>query len=240
MVPRLMPFVIWSNLLHSPLTTERLQKAIVETSVIKKMHVSLNFTTQGIITTELIVGLINADTILLKVDIGSGATLRLCTVNGSVVDPALGDNSGTLLIPVPKSRSTESTLQLSYLLDGQPIQDGLRLDLPLPQIELPIDEMGILLCPPPQYSVDLKKPGLFQVAKAPNSIQLTRKDIKINWMNSDKRPIPSDAPPRIRELITALETYYIDNNSYAPNFSNLTTPIAHLPPGDDFWAGLAV
>ena len=56
-----------------------------------------------------------------------------------------------------------------------------------------------------------------------------------NYSGSN-RPKVSRAESEMRNIATALETYYIDNNCYPHSLYQLTTPVAHLPllPFDPF------
>jgi len=217
------------------LTPERFEKAEVETTRIEKMLVALKFASQNTLQTQMVLNLRNTDADMLAVEVPGDISIRKCEIDGFSIEPALGEKPGTLLFPAPKSRTKITIIDLEYLSSIEPLGRGRKMELPIPKVSLPIDELGLLLSVPEGYEERLPDKGLLEPSKEMPVAQIPEHLMDLEWLEG---PIgrPQGAPKEVQDIVVALETYYIDNNAYPPTLNALTEPVVHLKdPSPRFW-----
>lgn len=217
----------------------RYEKARIESNRVERLLASLEFSAQGTIRTDVILNLRNTEFDMLPLYLPAHTALLSCQVNGLSVNPVIGDQPENLLVPVLRSPSQLSSIQLSYLTSGIPLERAGTVALPIPRITLPIDEAGIGLTIPPDFEVNLVSSDLFQrtTGVPPVEVQSIGGIAgRLEWVDNDANsPRREGVPKEVQDIAVALETYYVDNNSYPPQLQALVQPYQYMHPQSSFW-----
>jgi len=210
------------------LTTQRYEIAQVETTLIKSMIVALKYTAQGTLQTDLFIEVKNTLLDMLPVEVFPDISIRECEIDGLPMEPARGETENTLLFPIPKSQNSTTTILLSYLSDCKPLSALRAVDLPIPKVTIPVDELGLLLSVPAPYRIALAPTGPFEPSQEIPLARLPERMVEKDWISGPSGDPGAKYSDELRRIAVAMETYYIDNNSYPPSLLNLTTPVVHL------------
>ncbi len=210
------------------LTTQRYEIAQVESTLIKSMIVALKYTAQGTLQTDLFIEVKNTLLDLLPVEVLPNISIRECEIDGLPMEPARGETENTLLFPIPKSQNSTTTILLSYLSDCKPLGALRAVDLPIPKVTIPVDELGLLLSVPAPFRIALAPTGPFEPSQEIPVARLPERMVEKDWISGPSGDLGGKYSDELRRIAVALETYYVDNNSYPPSLLNLTTPVVHL------------
>ncbi len=210
------------------LSTSRYELAKVETTMIKSMIVALKYTAQGTLQTDLFIEVKNTLLDMLPVEVFPDISIRECEIDGIRVEPARGETENTILFPIPKSQNSTTTILLSYLSDCKPLSALRSVDLPIPKVTIPVDELGLLLSVPAPYRIALAPTGPFEPSQEIPVARLPERMVEKDWISGPSGDPGARYTDELRRIAVALETYYIDNNAYPPSLLNLTTPVVHL------------
>lgn len=210
------------------LTTQRYEIAQVETTLIKSMIVALKYTAQGTLQTELFIEVKNTLLDMLPVEVFPDISIRECEIDGLPMEPARGETENTLLFPIPKSQNSTTTILLSYLSDCKSLSALRAVDLPIPKVTIPVDELGLLLSAPAPYRIALAPTGPFEQSQEIPVARLPERMVERDWISGPSRDPGGKYSDELRRIAVAMETYYIDSNTYPPSLLNLTTPVIYL------------
>ena len=114
----------------------------------------------------------------VKITLPSGAVVWSSSLAGRPVRPGQSPD-GSLLFPLAKSGAGEeaslASIQILYVLRGNPWSEKGQAPLSLPALDLPVSKAGVLLYYPPQFRVTPATQGAFQVQtyERPSSPALT-------------------------------------------------------------------
>jgi hypothetical protein len=213
------------------LDVERFEGIDMEESIVRNMLTRLTYSLQGSVRSESTMEILNTHLDRLSFRIGEGATVREARLSDAPVTPAPGDEPGSILMPVPRSKTKVSRALLDYLVTGEPL--GKRRDavLPIPEVPLPIDHLLVQVIPPAGYEVELLSEGVFHQVPPPKLEDMPAPETDIHWLTGPggEGSIPSkQVEQKMKKIAVALETYYIDHNTYPPRLQNLTTPIDYV------------
>ena len=224
----LMAYSYLSQPVSLTLIPERYEKAAVENNFVEKMDVFLAFSKQGEVKTDITMDVLSADENWVSVRVLPGAVVRSAKVDDLDVSPAVGDSSDKLMIRIPRSKTQTSKVSLSYVIPGDSFKKKLKMNLPIPQIFLPINELGLLIKLPEGYGIDLLSRDVFQKSDPPMKQQVKGKASETVWYYKDN--LPPAVEPEIRSLFTAVESFYVDNNVYPSSLDTLGGPVNYVRP----------
>jgi hypothetical protein len=210
------------------LTPERHQQAAMESSVIKEMDVTLTLARQGEIKTDCSLSVLNLGLNNLSLKTAPDSVVRNVRVNDMLITPVKGENPDTLLIRLPQSRTRTSRVSLEYVTGGQALLKKQTRVLPLPLVDMPVDEMGVLVQLPEEYNIELLSTDVFKETAPPEINEQQPAKTEMIWYKKDE--LPPDAPEEVRALFVAIESYYVDWNAYPPILDHLTKSIRYIDP----------